>query len=72
MRDGSPRGGRGPLYREDGAGARHYHFIDPRQLPRSPLDEPTYNRLKISDVDLGNTYEIVEGERALEQAERPP
>ena len=45
--------------------------MDPHQLPRSPLDEPTYNRLKINGVDLGNTYEAVEGERTLEQASRP-
>ena len=54
------------------SGARNRHIIDPRQLPRSPLDEPTYNRLKINGVDLGNAYEAAEGERAPEQAGRPP
>jgi hypothetical protein len=35
------------------------------------LDKPTFNCLKINDVDLGNAYEAVEGEQALEQAGRP-
>ena len=52
-------------------GARNRHVMDPHQLPRSPLDEPIYNRLKINSVDLRNAYEAVEGERALELAKQP-
>ena len=52
-------------------GARNRHVMDPHQLPRSPLDEPTYNRLKINGVDLGNAYEVAEGKRAPEQAGWP-
>ena len=35
-------------------GARNRHIIDPRQLPRSPLDEPTYDRLKINGGRAGS------------------
>ena len=52
-------------------GARNRHIINPRQLPRSKLDKPTYNCLKINGVDLENTYKAVEGERAPWQASRP-
>jgi hypothetical protein len=47
------------------------HAIDPHQLPRSLLDKLTYNRLKINCVYLGNAYEAVEGEQAMERAGRP-
>ena len=52
-------------------GARNRHIIDPRQLPRPPLDKPTQNHLKINGVDSRKEYEATEGEWAPWQAGRP-